>query len=220
MKLQCDWTLAHLVNLTLDCSPFQLPDLSHFPQLIVLILRKDMSWYGSRNYRILKPMGFALYCQDIHLKLEKLEIYEWPIIEVPNLSNFPELTKLSLHGMNQTLMSPEYKSKLSGFSLCFQDGHVKLKELEVRKWPFMGFPDLSKFSSLERLLVCDCQDLTSLTASKPLTALKTLDLQRCLNLKKLPAISFMQGLRDYWLEDLNLMWELKTNIPLELGHLK
>jgi Leucine-rich repeat (LRR) protein len=78
---------------------------------------------------------------------------------------------------------------------------LHLKTLGLADVPLTELPDLSSFFQLSELFLSACHELTSLTSSAPLAALKRLDLFNCRSLRALPDVSHLVSLSTFKLKD-------------------
>jgi hypothetical protein len=78
---------------------------------------------------------------------------------------------------------------------------LQLQSLTLFRVAFTELPDLSSFPQLSFLRLYECGELTSLTSTAPSTALETLNLFCCRNLRTLPDLSHLVSLRDFTLRN-------------------
>jgi Leucine-rich repeat (LRR) protein len=162
----------------------------------------------------------------LRCNLQNLEIHGCGFKDVQFWSNTPTLTSLHvsecdqlerLRGLDKLTGLEELEIencgslrdwnsgsglKLFGADLNASQGtFLQLHTLDLEKVAFTELPDLSSFPKLKVLCLSECGELTSLTSSAPSTALETLYLVRCRNLRALPDLSHLVSLRRFQLED-------------------
>ncbi|KAG0627870.1 hypothetical protein M758_2G234400 [Ceratodon purpureus] len=102
-------------------------------------------------------------------QLKSLEIWDLPVRELPDLSNFPHLNKLDLSDC--------------GFLTRLTCSEPVLGLVSLHIWNCKGVeavPDLGiMFPALEHLWLGGCSGIVSLTSSEPLTRMSSLDVRRC-----------------------------------------
>jgi hypothetical protein len=91
--------------------------------------------------------------------------------------------------------------RLFGADLNTSGSFLQLHTLFLREVAFTELPDLSSFPQLWFLGLSECGELTNLTSTAPSTALETLKLKRCRNLRTLPDLSHLVSLRRFTLKD-------------------
>jgi Leucine-rich repeat (LRR) protein len=91
--------------------------------------------------------------------------------------------------------------RLFGVDLHIAGTFLHLKTLDLMDVALTQLPDLSSFPQLIELTLSMCKELTSLTSSAPLTALKSLRLYHCSSLRVLPDVSHLVSLSAFELED-------------------
>ncbi|KAG0569871.1 hypothetical protein KC19_6G122400 [Ceratodon purpureus] len=149
-------------------------------------------WDGVRRLGWWSDWPDDLFCDWTLPHLEELELDEYGAFELPDLSHFPRLRRLSLLD----------DSDSSDFSCPPFLVHCRAKHMHLDYLFCIGpmireLPDLSKFPSLKELCIDECPNLTSLTVSGPLPALDDVRLLGCSNLDALPDVNLFPNLRSF-----------------------
>ncbi|KAG0613627.1 hypothetical protein M758_6G117300 [Ceratodon purpureus] len=147
-------------------------------------------WDGVRRLGWWSDWPDDLFCDWTLPHLEELEFDESGAVELPDLSHFPRLRRLSLGNYSDS----------SDFSCPPFLVHCRAKHMHLDYLYCVGpmireLPDLSKFPSLKELYISECPNLTSLTVSGPLPALDDVRLLDCSNLDALPDVNLFPNLR-------------------------
>ncbi|KAG0613625.1 hypothetical protein M758_6G117100 [Ceratodon purpureus] len=177
-----------------DCSFEMLPHMGRdmmLESLRVRGCRNLRGWDGVRRLDWWLDSLVDLYCDWTLPHLKRLECSMSGAVELPDLSHFPRLKKLTF-----------VKEVISEFS-CPQilvhchANHTHLETLDFIESTIRELPDLWKFPSLKHLYVEKCPNLTSLTVSGPLPALEIVELKECRNLDALPDVNLFPNLRSF-----------------------
>jgi Leucine-rich repeat (LRR) protein len=128
-------------------------------------------------------------------RIERLSLMMCYFERLPDLHKLPRLEELEIWDCYSWT---EWKIG-SGLRLFGADPHIAgtfphLKILELWGLALAELPDLSSFPQLSEFTILGCRELTSLTSSAPLTALKRLDLSGCDWLRALPDVSHLVSL--------------------------
>jgi Leucine-rich repeat (LRR) protein len=91
--------------------------------------------------------------------------------------------------------------RMFGVDLHISGTLLHLKTLDLVYVALTKLPDLINFPQLSELTLHFCQEITSLTSSAPLTALKRLDLSECTSLRAIPDVSHLVSLSTFKLND-------------------
>jgi Leucine-rich repeat (LRR) protein len=124
-----------------------------------------------------------------------------------DLERLPDLHKLSrLEKLDISICTRLREWNTGGLRLFGMDLHIagtflRLKTLDLNFVRFTKIPDLSSFPQLSELNIRVCWELTSLTSSAPLTALKRLEISECRSLRALPDVNHLVSLSTLRLED-------------------
>jgi Leucine-rich repeat (LRR) protein len=162
---------------------------------------------------------------NLRCNLQDLEIVRCGFKDVQFWSNTPTLTSLIVSDCDQ-LERLRGLDKLTGLEVLYISGCESLRDwnsgsglrlfgadlntsgsflqlhtLFLREVAFTELPDLSSFPQLWFLGLSECGELTNLTSTAPSTALETLKLKRCRNLRTLPDLSHLVSLRRFTLKD-------------------
>ncbi|KAG0569867.1 hypothetical protein KC19_6G122000 [Ceratodon purpureus] len=200
--LEMKWVDCELTNLSKltalkslhlwECSFEMLPHMGRDMRLESLRIegcRCLRGWDGVRRVDWWVDSLVDLYCDWTLPHLKKLKWRYSGAVELPDLSHFPLLKELSLyHEVTSELSCPQ-------FLVHCHANHTHLKELHISELTIRELPDLWKFPSLKGLRISSCPNLTRLTVSGPLPALRTVVLDRCSNLDALPDINLFPNLR-------------------------
>jgi Leucine-rich repeat (LRR) protein len=125
--------------------------------------------------------SLLLWCSD---DLERL----------PDLHKLSRLEKLEIGYCRSLREWNTGELRLFGVALHIAGTFLRLKTLDLKYLGFIKIPDLSSFPQLSELNIRRCWELTSLTCSAPLTALKRLEISECRSLRALPDVNHLVSL--------------------------
>jgi Leucine-rich repeat (LRR) protein len=173
-----------------------LPCLADLVNLKSLVIR-NASW-RMRDANLKELTGLLDLTRIQSLSLNSCERLE----RLPDLHKLSSLEKLEI---TACVRLREWKIgsglRLFGVDLHIAGTFLHLKTLDLMDVALTQLPDLSSFPQLIELTLSMCKELTSLTSSAPLTALKSLRLYHCSSLRVLPDVSHLVSLSAFELED-------------------
>jgi Leucine-rich repeat (LRR) protein len=113
---------------------------------------------------------------------------------LPDLHKLSRLEKLEIRFCRNLREWNTGGLRLFGVDLHIAGTFLHLKTLNLGDVGFTKIPDLSSFPQLSELWLFSCKELTSLTSSVPLTALKRLEIYECRSLRALPDVNHLVSL--------------------------
>jgi Leucine-rich repeat (LRR) protein len=126
--------------------------------------------------------------QSLHL------LYSDDLERLPDLHKLSRLEKLDIGYCSSLREWNTGGLRLFGVDLHIAGTFLRLKTLDLHNVRCTKIPDLSSFPQLSELNIRRCWELTSLTSSAPLTALKRLEIFECRSLRALPDVNHLVSL--------------------------